>query len=781
MEIKKSKSEGRNSQQEVSIVYDLVVCGGGLSGVCAALAASRLGLKTALIQDRPVLGGNSSSEIRVPLAGAANGNPWAREGGIIEELTLTERFNNFTSRRESMINDVWDLVLYDACRQEENLSLYLNTSIRRVKTEGNRLISVSASQLGSEYELEIRGNMFVDATGDGTIAYLAGAEYRMGREGKDEFDEKWAPDKPDMGNMGSSILFAVKDVGKPVRFKPPPWAEKYPADSIILKTRFHHRLPGHWWIEVGFPFHTIFDNEKIRDELMRHVLGVWDHLKNQDDHGFANYALDWIGKVPGKRESRRIIGDYVLTGNDIMQGRIFPDAVAHGGWYFDLHTPGGILAKDEFPEPTYGDASLVDLCEVPVYSIPLRCLYSKDIENLFLAGRDISVTHVALGSVRLMSTCAALGQAVGTCAWLSKKFNLLPKDVYPGRIETLQQQLLKDDQYVPGAKNEDPADLARVAKVSVSSSSPLLFPEPTVPRQLDIPLGVLIPVSSDRLEIVSFLMEAGEDTEVTLHLRSSGRTCDFADEKDVACVTSKVLSGAKNWVDFNISAKTSPNSLYWLAFDSNPNVIIYGSGQFTPLECPTRKHEDDILDIFLTGFTPTGTVPLHKPFKRWHYLKPTISWHNLKAVHKRWNLCLKTEPMQYPYEAENILSGVTRPDYWTNLWVSHPGLSLPQGAVLEFESSISFTTIYLIFDTNLGLFPNIHLPTWRAPEETVRDYRLLYEMNGEWKEIGTFRDNFLRRRVHKFQRITAEKIKIEVLSTWGDPSARIFEIRVYDE
>ena len=759
METEKPILEGRSPRQEVSPVFDLVVCGGGLAGVCAALAASRLGLKTALVQDRPVLGGNSSSEIRVPLGGAANGNPWAREGGIIEELVLTERFNNFTSRRESMINDVWDLVLYDTCRQEENLSLYLDTSVRRVKKEGNILISVSASQLGSERELEIRGNLFVDATGDGTIAYLAGAEFRMGREGKDEFNERWAPDWPDMGIMGSSILFAVKDIGTPAPFRPPSWAEKYPADSITLKTRFHHRLPGHWWIEVGFPYHPIFDNEKIRDELMRHVLGVWDHLKNQEDHGFANYALDWIGKVPGKRESRRIMGDYVLTGNDVMQGRIFPDAVAHGGWYFDLHTPGGILAKDEAPEPTYGDASLIDLCEVPVYSIPLHCLYSKDIENLFLAGRDISVTHVALGSVRLMGTCAAMGQAVGTCAWLCKKSNILPREVYPTSIESLQQQLLKDDQYVPGVKNEDPADLARTAKVSASSSSPLLFPEPTVPRRLDVPLGEVVPVSMDRLEIVSFLMEAEENTEVTLHLRSTGRTCDFADEKDVACATSKVPSQGKGWVDFKLSTEVCPKSLYWLAFDSNPKVIVYGSGLFTL----------------------TGTVPLYKPYERWHYLKPTLSWHNLKAVHKRWSLCLKTEPVQYPYGPENILSGVTRSDYWTNLWVSHPDLPLPQSAILEFDAPVPFTTLYLTFDTNLSLFQNLHLPTWRAPEETVRDYRILYERKGEWKEIGTFRENFLRRRVHKFPRITANKIKIEVLSTWGCSSARIFEIRLYDE
>ncbi len=758
LELEQSNSVGRNHQQELSEVFDLVVCGGGLAGVCAALAAGRLGLLTALIQDRPVLGGNSSSEIRVPLGGATDGNPWARESGIIEELTLTERYNNFTSRRESMINDVWDLVLYDKCRQEENISLFLDTSIRRVKKKRNKLVSVVASQLGSERELEIRGNLFIDATGDGTIAYYAGAAYRMGREGKDEFDEEWAPEKQDMGIMGSSILFAVRDVGVPVPFRPPSWAEKYPADSITLKTRFHHRMPGHWWLEVGFPYHTIYENEKIRDELMRHVTGVWDHLKNQEDHGFANYALDWIGKVPGKRESRRIMGDYILTGNDIMQGRIFPDAVAHGGWYFDLHTPGGILAKDEFPEPTYKDEALMDHYAVPVYSIPLRSLYSKDIENLFLAGRDISVTHVALGSVRLMATCAAMGQAVGTCAWLCKSRNLLPKEVHAKEIKKLQQQLLKDDQYVPGVKNEDPMDLALTAKVSASSSSPLLFPEPTVSRSLEVPLGILIPVSGDKLNVVSYLMESEEDTEVTLHLRNAERTCDFGDETDVACITEKVRSRGKIWVDFNLEQKVHPG-LYLLVFDSNPKVLVYGS-ELAP---------------------PTGTVTIQKPFGKWHYLKPSIRWHDLKVVHERWNLCLKTEPLQYPYEPENIISGVTRSDYRTNLWVSKPGLPFPQSAVLEFKMPIVFNTLYLTFDTNLSLMQNIHLPNWRAPEETVRDYRILYEIQGKWKELGVFRDNYLRRRTHKFPEIRANKIKVEVLSTWGDPSARIFEIRVYDE
>jgi len=749
----------RSARTDCPEAFDLVVCGGGLAGVCAALAASRLKLTTALIQDRPVLGGNSSSEIRVPLAGAANGNPWARESGIIEELLLTERYNNFTSRRESMINDVWDLVLYDACRREASLSLFLNTSIRGVNKAGGRVVSVRASQLASEREWEIRGDLFVDATGDGTVAYLAGAAWRMGREAKGEFAEAWAPEVADQGIMGSTLLFAVRDMGAPVPFHPPPWAESYAADSPILKTRFHQRLPGYWWIEVGFPFHTIHDNEQIRDELLRHVLGVWDHLKNKEDHGFSHYALDWIGKIPGKRESRRIVGDYILTGNDLMQGRLFADGVVHGGWYFDLHTPGGILAKGEFPEPTYGDASLMDLRQVPVYSIPLRCLYAKDIDNLFLAGRNISVTHTALGSVRLMATCAAMGQAVGTCAWLCKHHHILPREVFPEKIELLKQQLLKDDHYVPAAKNEDPADLARTARVTASSSSPLQFPEPTAPRRLHVPLGILFPVSSDRVESVAFMLEAEQPARITVHLRRSRRTCDFADETDVACASEEAPAGGKAWVSFRLTAKTSPHSLYWLAVDANPQVILYGSEKSAP----------------------TAAVPLYKPFNKWHYLKPFLTWERLQAVHQQWHPSLKIEPVQHPYEPENILSGVTRPDEWTHLWISHPALPLPQSATLECNRTVAFNAVYLTFDTNLGLFANLHLPNWRAPEETVRDYRLLCESNGIWQELGLYRDNYLRRRIHRFKRMNAEKIRIEILSTWGAPSARLYEIRVYEE
>jgi len=268
---------------------------------------------------------------------------------------------------------------------------------------------------------------------------------------------------------------------------------------------------------------------------------------------------------------------------------------------------------------------------------------------------------------------------------------------------------------------------------------------------LDIPYGELFPISTGRIENISLFMEAKEETDVTLHLKKTERTCDFIEGDDIVGVTSKVIPGKKDWVDFKISVEVCPKSLCWITLDRNPSVTLYGSGLFTP----------------------TGTAPLFKPYQRWLYLKP--------GLEGGWNLSLRIEPEQFPYEPENILSGVTRSDYWTNIWVSDPNRPLPQWSTLEFESPLSFNAIHLTFDTNLSLFQNLHLPTWRAPKETVKDYRVLYEYNGKWKEIGIFRDNFLRYQVHRFHRITADKVKIEVLSTWGCPSARIFQIRVYDE
>jgi len=738
------------------VSYDVVVCGGGLAGVCAALSAARSGLKTSIIQDRPVFGGNSSSEVRVGIGGAADANPWARETGIIEELFLSERFQNFTGRMEGEVNSMWDLILYDACKKEKNLSIYLNSTVKKVKKERNKINKVIILQLLTEKVIEIEGDLFVDATGDGVIAYLANAEYRMGRESKKEFKEELAPEEKDNFVMGSTLLFSVKDIRKPINFTAPRWAKKYKDDDIKIRINPHSNLPNYWWLEIGFPpYDVISDNEIIRDELLKNLLGLWEYIKKRKDFNFRNYALDWIGMLPGKRESRRVIGDYVLNEKDLRYGKIFNDAIAYGGYYIDLHVPGGILTEEESLDPTHVNIKTREKCLVPIYSIPLRSVYSKDIENLFLAGRDISVTHVALGSTRVMATCAVIGQAVGLACYICKKYNILPKEFESKQIKILQQEIIKSDCYIPNVRNEDEFDLAKIADIETTSCSPLIFKDPAIPKKIDRPLGQIFPVSTDRINVISLYLETVGKTEVILRVRKVESVWDYKDNKDIVVNSVKLNGKFKGWVDFILNIEIKPKSLYWVILDKNPNVIVYGNNLFKPV----------------------GVVPVHKPYNAWEYFKED----NLKGFEKNWYITLNIEPIQFPYEAENIISGVTRSDYWTNIWISDPKESLPQSIILKYKKPITFNTIYLTFDTNLNL-NHFSIPSLRGIRECVRHYRVYFrDENKKWIEIVTIRNNYLRRRIHKFDQVISDIIKIEIISTWGCPSAHVFEVRIYQE
>ncbi len=441
---------------------DVVVVGGGMAGVCAAIAAARNGASVVLIQDRPVLGGNSSSEIRMHIVGAdchgSRNDTDARETGILEELRLECAVRN-PQRSASM----WDLLLYEWIKREPNIVLLLNTSCIGVKMASENLIdAVIALRNSTEDLFTVRGKVFIDCSGDGRLGAEAGAEFRKGREGRDEFGESLAPPKPDNKTMGSSILFITRKHDRPMPFKPPNWIRKFPRCEDLPYRAHSSWEYGYWWVEWGGELDTIKDNERIRDELLAIALGVWDHIKNSGLHPESeNWALEWIGFLPGKRESRRFIGDYILTQHDLQRGEVFEDGVAYGGWPIDLHPPEGIDTKEP---PNIA-------VKVPLYNIPFRCLYSRNIDNLLFAGRNISATHVAFGSTRVMGTCSVMGQAVGTAAALCVRYNCTPRELGKEAIKDLQQLLLKQDAYIIGVSNSDPYDLARMAEVKASSET----------------------------------------------------------------------------------------------------------------------------------------------------------------------------------------------------------------------------------------------------------------------------------------------------------------------
>ena len=449
-------------------VVDFCVVGGGIAGLCAAVAAARHGAKVALLQDRPVLGGNASSEIRMWISGASVAGPNLRETGIVEEIQL-ENFH-----RNPLANySIWDTVLYETARLEPNLTLLLNCSINAAQMDGVRIQSVTGWQLTTETWHVVEAEYFADCSGDGILAPLTGAEFRLGREARSEFAEDIQPLVADRKTMGMSCLVQVREMEGPQPFIPPKWANKYVTDAD-LPHRGHRPPDNFWWVEVGGENDSIHDTEELRDELLKIAYGVWDHIKNHGDHGADNLVLDWIGFLPGKRESRRFVGDHILTQNDVRAEGRFEDLVAFGGWPMDDHHPAGFHHS--------GEPTVYHPVPAP-YGIPYRCLYSRNIDNLFFAGRNISVTHAALSSTRVMATCSLLGQAVGTAAAIAVREGLSPREVYEKRICELKQSLMEDDCYLPWNVRQV-SELTQKSRLTASTGDP----EP-LRNGIDRPIG----------------------------------------------------------------------------------------------------------------------------------------------------------------------------------------------------------------------------------------------------------------------------------------------------
>lgn len=469
--------------------WDVVVAGGGMSGLCAAIASARQGASTALIQDRSVFGGNASSEMKMHISGASChwGKKDAAETGILMELQLENKYLN-----DSYNYSIWDGILWSAAKDCENLTIYMNTTMDAVNSDGSKIQSIQCYQMTTENRYEFGAKVFVDATGNGTLGYFAGAEYKIGRESAGEYGEKDAPKQADGDTMGNTIYFVAEDVGHPVTFIKPSWAYAFTDedfahryhgdivvyhnadDVVVLKPGEDYRdhedelvekydvKSGYWWIELGGDWDDIIkQSEDIRYELYRTVYGVWDHIKNGGNHGADNYELTWVGTLGGMRESRRLMGDYVLTEQDILSNRMFEDAVAYGGWPMDEHVAAGFRAKGQIPSKVRSFKGL--------YSIPYGCYCSRTISNLMMAGRNISASKLAMGSTRVMGTCAVGGEAVGVAAANAALRGLTPSEYGRSYRKELQQKLLKQDLYIPGCKNEDPDDKARTAEILASS------------------------------------------------------------------------------------------------------------------------------------------------------------------------------------------------------------------------------------------------------------------------------------------------------------------------
>lgn len=451
--------------REQSHKVDCCIVGGGMAGLTAAIAAARRGTRVALMHDRPVLGGNASSECRMHICGADRHGRFKnmRETGVLEELRMENLFRN-----PNRIFSIWDTVLYEKVTQEPNITLLLNCSCLSARMRGRSIASVTGWQTTTQTMHTVEARIFVDSSGDAVLAPLTGAPFRMGREARKEYGESIAPVKADARTMGMTCLFQSRRYPTPQPFEPPAWAHRYEScDALPYGEAGHKRWNfGYWWVELGGEHHSIHDTEALRDELLKVVYGVWDHIKNRCAHReqAANWALDWVGFLPAKRESRRYIGAHVLTQHDIEAEGRFDDIVAYGGWSMDDHHPAGFRAVQ-----LGAKATIFHPAPSP-YGIPYRCLYSAAIPNLMFAGRNISCTHAAMSSTRVMGTCCSIGQAVGTAAALAIRKGLPPAGV-GAHIGELQQNLLRDDAYLPWTPQRFSA-LTMNATLTASSGNP---------------------------------------------------------------------------------------------------------------------------------------------------------------------------------------------------------------------------------------------------------------------------------------------------------------------
>ena len=447
-----------------TIEADVVVAGGGLAGVCAAVSAARHGSKVVLVQDRPVLGGNASSEIRMGICGS-KGDQYA-ETGILEEIQCKNFYFNPLQRYT-----IWDDMMYTTVVEEKNITLLLNTSVNGVVMDGDRIAAVKAWNTNAYTNYTIKGKMFVDCTGDG-ILRLSGAKFRIGRELPSEFNETYLSQGGDSLTMGNSILLQLRKTEEDHPFKAPDWAYHftdedfgYPtpkSDTPGIKFNYKKLYPkdqNFWWIEYGGTRSTVHDANDIQLELKKIAYGVWEYMKNNPDGRCKNYDLDWIGSLPGKRESTRFIGPHILTQNDVTSGGHFEDVVAYGGWTLDNHDPEAFHKKGRIS---------VEHTAPSGFGIPFDCLYSVNVPNLLFAGRDISATHMGMSSTRVMATCALLGQAAGTGAALAVKYDTTPSVIRKDHIAELQSVLEDDDCMLP-YRWRKPSELTISAKIAADT------------------------------------------------------------------------------------------------------------------------------------------------------------------------------------------------------------------------------------------------------------------------------------------------------------------------
>ena len=745
--------EKQRAFRHISLRADYVIAGGGMTGVCSAITAARAGVKVILVQDRPVLGGNASSEVRLWVLGATshmgNNNRWSREGGVLDEILVE---NTFRNKEGNPV--LFDMVLMDKVLAEPNITLLLNTVVYKVEKNDTRTISRLTAinpQNGTEYTIE--GDLFADCTGDGTLGYLAGASFRMGAEEKEEYGEGFAPDKQEYGELlGHSILFYMKDTGRPVKYTAPDFAIK-DAERHIPKLQnpnyFNPAQHGckYWWLEYGGRLDTVTDTERIKFELWRVVYGVWDYIKNSGKFPQAeNLTLEWAGLFPGKRESRRFTGLYTITQQDIIEQHTHYDAVAYGGWSIDLPPSDGVFSPKNGCNQWHSKG---------VYQIPYRCYVTPDLDNLFIGGRIMSSSHVANGSTRVMCTAALGGQAIGMAAALCLEEGCKPADyAAPEKIVRLQSELVKLGQFIPGLDISDGRNLLDKASLRVSSELQLdELPHDGTWFRLEYPAAQLLPVNG-RMPRIEIVAEADDATELRIELRSSLRRENYTpDRTDAVKVVQLVQGENRITLDFGIEYET-PRYVF-VCFMANDKVRLPQSGRFVTGLTSVFNHINPAVSNFGRQTPPEGIGV--DAFEFWCP----------KRRPEGKNFALRFTPGLAAFGAEQLRNSYFRPYLAPNGWAAAANDFAPELEIAWNEPQ-TFSQVRLFFDTDADhAMENVQMGHYDSVMPCcIRDYILSDDAG---RELAHVEGNHQTVNTLTFQEpITAQRIRLRLMRPEGD-------------
>ncbi len=740
---------------------DLAIIGGGMSGVCAAITAARQGLQVLLLQDRPVLGGNASSEVRLWILGATshlgNNNRWSREGGVLDEILVENTYRNPEGNPV-----IFDMILLEKVNRENNITLLLNTAVYEVeKADATTIKSIKAfcSQNATSYV--VTAPLFCDASGDGVVGFLSGAAFRMGAEAKEEFNEPMAPDESYGELLGHSLYFYTKDTGRPVKFTAPDFAIDVQKNVPRFKS-FNAKEHGCklWWVEYGGRLDTVHDTEIIKWELWKIIYGVWDYIKNSGNFPeAATMTLEWIGTIPGKRESRRFEGDYILTQKDLIEQKTQADAVAYGGWSIDLHPADGVFSERQPCNQWHSKG---------IFQIPYRCYYSRNISNLFLAGRIISVSHVAFGATRVMATCAYGAQAVGIAAVLCKKYNKLPAALNnQEHIAELQKELIKTGQYIPGIRLKDKEDLVQAANLQCSSS--LSFKGFSATNILYKPLHIasaqMVPLKAGKAPVFTIPINVKEDTVLKAELRRSAKTGNYTPDTLLSSKHIPVQQG-KQEVNIDFATDIDKNEYVFVVVLVNKDIELGFTNQRITGMVAVFNGTNKAVSNNGKQIAPEGSGV--ESFEFWCPQRRPEGQ----------NIAVRLSHSTNVLDIDNIRNGINRPALQPNAWVADPVDPMPS-IELSWNDPQEINTINLVFDTDTDHPMESVLMTH---PETVMPFcvRNYYVEDGNSRVVYQKVNNYQTQNDITFdQPVVTNKIKIIFEHPSPQVPASLFSIRCY--